>query len=293
MEAISVREETRRKWTAGAGAPLVVALLKPVQVLMAAPSMLFLAALAAMLLRHPDVPFYAIDRVAFGLLVAGVAARAIVLRQRLFVMERASWPMLGLTLLAVASVAGQPFDNETWSLLAAKFLVPFTLFHLARLVFQEERSLRQFEVFGLAVLAYLSFTAIAFLVGAKELIFSKLHSGPKPGLSRRPRTRAAAASRGQRCFAQPAGTAGMARLPARAIPRGEGLAAAGFSTSGGLGHDDAGSVAFVCRDDSGGDRAIPERGLVAGRSRPGAGGERGRAVGAVQSGPAKHDCGTL
>ena len=95
MEAISVREETRSKWTAGAGAPLVVALLKPVQVLMAAPSMLFLAALAAMLLRHPDVPFYAIDRVAFGLLVAGVAARAIVLRQRLFVMERASWPMLG------------------------------------------------------------------------------------------------------------------------------------------------------------------------------------------------------
>jgi putative inorganic carbon (hco3(-)) transporter len=171
MEVVSLREGTRGKWAAGAGAPLVVALLRPVQLLMAAPSMLFLAALAAMLLRHPDVPFYAIDRVAFGLLVAGVVARAIVFRQRLFVMERASWPMVGLTLLAVANVAGQPFDNETWSLLAAKFLVPFTLFHLARLVFQEERSLRQFEIFALVVLAYLSFTAIAFLVGAKELIF--------------------------------------------------------------------------------------------------------------------------
>ncbi|MGD0761013.1 MAG: hypothetical protein ABR921_19100, partial [Candidatus Sulfotelmatobacter sp.] len=181
MEAVSVREETRGKWAAGIGAPLVAAALKPVQVLMAAPSMLFLAALAAMLLRHPDVPFYAIDRVAFGLLVVGVLARAVVLRQRLFVMERASWPMVGLTLLAVASVAGQPFDNETWSLLAAKFLVPFTLFHLARLVFQEERALRQFEIFALAVLAYLSFTAIAFLADAKELIFPGFILDPSLG----------------------------------------------------------------------------------------------------------------
>jgi O-antigen ligase len=134
-----------------------------------------------MLLRHPDVPFYAIDRVAFGILVVGVCARAIVLRRRLFVMERASWPMAGLTLLAVASVAAQPFDSEAWSLLAAKFLVPFTLFHLARLVFDEESSLRRFEVFALAVLAYLSFTAIAFLVGAKELIFPRFILDPSLG----------------------------------------------------------------------------------------------------------------
>jgi putative inorganic carbon (HCO3(-)) transporter len=145
--------------------------LRPLQALMAAPSLLFLAALTAMLLRHPDVAFYEIDRVAFGLLVVGVVGRALVLRQRLFVVERVTWPMLGLTTLAVASVIGQPFDNETWSLLASKLIVPLALFHLAGLVFTEERRFRQFEVFALVVLAYLSFTAIAFLSGAYFLIF--------------------------------------------------------------------------------------------------------------------------
>jgi len=145
--------------------------LRPLQALMAAPTFLFLAALTAMLLRHPDVRFYEIDRVAFVLLVLGVAGRAVVFRQRLFVVERATWPMIGLTLLALASVSGRPFDHETWCLLAAKCIVPFTLFHLARLVFIEKRHFRQFEIFALIVLAYLSFTAIAFLVGAKSLIF--------------------------------------------------------------------------------------------------------------------------
>lgn len=145
--------------------------LRPLQALLTAPTALFLAALTAMLLRHPDVPFYEIDRVAFGLLVLSVLGRAMVARQPLFHFERVTWLMLSLTLLAVASVAGQPFDHETWSLLAAKFIVPFALFHLAGVVFTEENSLRHFEVFVLIVLAYLSFTAIAFLIGAKSLIF--------------------------------------------------------------------------------------------------------------------------
>jgi len=146
-------------------------LLHSLRALMAAPSLLFLAALTAMLLRHPDVAFYEIDRVAFILLVVGVVGSAVVLRQPLFVAERATWPMVGLTLLALVSVMGRPFDNETWCLLAAKYIVPFTLFHLARLVFQGEVRFRQFEVFVVIVLAYLSFTAIAFMVGANSLIF--------------------------------------------------------------------------------------------------------------------------
>ena len=147
--------------------------LRPMQALTAAPTLLFLAALTAMLLRHPDVHFYEIDRVAFGLLVLGVLARAVVFRQPLLIFDRATWPMLGLTLLAVTSVVSRPFDSETWSLLAAKIIVPFALFHLARLVFTDERQFRQFEVFALLVLAYLSFTAIAFLAGARALIFPR------------------------------------------------------------------------------------------------------------------------
>lgn len=149
------------------------AVLRPLQGLMATPSLLFLATLTAMLLRHPDVAFYEIDRVAFALLLVGVLGRAMVRRQRSFVVERATWPMIGLTGLAVASVIRQPFDHETWSLLASKLIVPFVLFHLAGLVFSEEKRFRQFEVFALIVLGYLSFTAIAFLSGAQSLIFPR------------------------------------------------------------------------------------------------------------------------
>jgi len=172
MQAIALGGEARR---GGLAEEFILraaqALLHPVRALLAVPSVLFLAALTAMLLRPPDVDFYEIDRVAFGLLVAGVVGLAVVRRQQLFLVERATWPMVGLTLLAVGSVIGQPFDNETWCLLASKFIVPFTLFHLARLVFQDEGRFRQFEIFALIVLAYLSFTAIAFLAGANSLIF--------------------------------------------------------------------------------------------------------------------------
>jgi O-antigen ligase len=75
--------------------------------------------------------------------------------------------------LALATVIRQPFDTETWSLLASKFIVPFVLFHVAALVFTEESKFRQFEIFTLLVLAYLSFIAIAFLLGARSLIFPR------------------------------------------------------------------------------------------------------------------------
>ena len=147
--------------------------LRPLQVLMAAPSLLFLGALTAMLLRHPDVAFYEIDRVAFGLLVVGVVGRGVILRQRLLFVERVTWPMIGLMALALVSVTGQPYDHETWSLLGSKLIVPLALFHLSGLVFTNERHFRQFEIFALIVLAYLSFTAIAFLCGAHSLIFPR------------------------------------------------------------------------------------------------------------------------
>ena len=151
--------------------------LLPLQAMMTAPTALFLVALTAMLLRHPDVPFYEIDRVAFALLVVGVAGRAVVTRQRLLVVERATWPMIGLTLLAVASVIGQPFDNETWCLLAAKFIVPFALFHLAGLVFQEERRLRQFEMFSPGGAGLSLFHVDRFPGGREVADLSAVHFG--------------------------------------------------------------------------------------------------------------------
>jgi len=160
-------------WGEHASVGVAKTVLRPFQLLIGSPSFFFLAALTAMLLRHPDVRFYQIDRVAFGLLLLAVVSRAVVLRQPLIVVERATWPMLGLTLLALIDIAEQPFDHETWSVLASKLIVPFTLFHLAQLVFTSEKHLRQFEGFALVILAYLSFTAIAFLCGARWLIFPR------------------------------------------------------------------------------------------------------------------------
>jgi hypothetical protein len=167
--AVAIQEPAGRTEAFIANAAKV--LLLPLQALIRWPSALFLSALTAMLLRHPDVRFYDIDRVAFGLLVIGVVGRTIVLRHRPGVWSRISWPMLALTALAIAGLLSGPFEQEAWSLLAAKFLVPFTLFHLAQVVFVDQRSMRQFEIFALIVLAYLSFTSIAFLVGAHSLIF--------------------------------------------------------------------------------------------------------------------------
>ncbi len=163
----------RPAWVARLGCHGIELGLRVMHAAVIAPTALFLVALSAMLLRHPDVPFYEIDRVAFLLLLVTVLARAVILRQRVLTIERATWPMFGLALLAITGVLEQPFDNETWCLLAAKFIVPYALFHLAILVFREERQLRRFELFAMIVLAYLCFTAIAFLVGAKQLIFPR------------------------------------------------------------------------------------------------------------------------
>lgn len=147
--------------------------LRPLQALIAAPPLLFLTALTAMLFSHPDVPFHRLNRVTFGLLVVAVLARTVVFRQDLLRLERASRPMIALTIVVLISLTGRPVDEDTWGLLAAKYLFPFTLFHLARMVFTSEREIRHFEVLALGVLAYLSFTAIAFLVGAHALVFPK------------------------------------------------------------------------------------------------------------------------
>lgn len=178
--AVSVARIIIPTWE-GVASVCVKALLRPIQLLVSAPAILFLAALTAMLMRPPDVEFFPIDRLVFGLLIFGVVVRMLVLRrgpgqehgQEWFRFQRATWPMLGLTLLATLSLASQPYDPETWSVLAAKFIVPFALFHLATVVFADERSRRQFEIFSIAVLAYLCFISIAFLAGADFLIFPR------------------------------------------------------------------------------------------------------------------------
>lgn len=167
--ALNWVRQARNDWSPGATVVKVV--LWPLQVLVSAPALLFMGALAAMLLRPPNVEVFPIDRLLFVVLIVGVLARAVVQKQTIRFPQRATWPMLALTGVALASVLSQPYENEAWSVLAGKFIVPFALFYLAQFVFTNETRFRQFEIFCLLILAYLSFTSIAFLVGARSLIF--------------------------------------------------------------------------------------------------------------------------
>ena len=147
--------------------------LSPLHALIAAPSLLFLATLALMLFHPPDFHFHSLDRIAFALLIFVVLLRACVLREPFQLAGAVTWPMLGLLLLAFCDSLAHPYEAETWSLFAAKWLVPLVLYQLAAFVFADAASVRRFEVLSLAVLGYLSLIAVLFMVGAKEFIFPR------------------------------------------------------------------------------------------------------------------------
>jgi len=146
---------------------------RPLHALIVAPSFLFIATLGLMLFHSPDFHFHSIDRVAFGVLIFVALLRACVLQRPLRVSRLVTWPMLGLLLLAFFGALAQPYEPEIWSLFAAKWLVPFALFHLAAFIFDDAASLRRFEIFTLAVLGYLTLIAILFLADAKPFIFPR------------------------------------------------------------------------------------------------------------------------
>jgi O-antigen ligase len=148
-------------------------ILRPLHLALCFPSVLYLATLLVFLFRPPDFYFYYADRIAFFTVAFFVGLRALAYRERLPFIAGISWPMLGLIGLAVFRACREPLDPQTWSLVASKFIVPFTLFHLAILVFRSARAQAHFEIFGIVVLAYLIFTAVAFLLDARTLILPR------------------------------------------------------------------------------------------------------------------------
>ena len=161
------------RWLGDVFAGGVEAFFRPLHALLRAPALLFIATMALMLFHSPDSPFPSYDRVAFLLLVFVVLLRVCVLRERMRLGGAVSWPMLALLLLALYGTLAQRYTPETWSMFAARWLVPFVLFQLAGYVFESPTSLRQFELFALLVLAYLSLIAVFFMAGMKDLIFPR------------------------------------------------------------------------------------------------------------------------
>jgi O-antigen ligase len=144
--------------------------------------LLYMGTLTIFLFRPPDVDLFELDRLGFVLLVAACVVRAIILRKSFWPSLPLMWPMSLLLLLAVLSTLRQPYDSQTWSLVAAKFAVPYTLYYLAGLTFDTPAWLRRLEIFLLCVLAYLSLTAIFQLFGWDALIFPRYILNPELGI---------------------------------------------------------------------------------------------------------------
>ena len=137
-----------------------------------APATLYLVALTAMLFRPPDLKTVPVDRIAFIVLLGCLALRWCISREQLSAYP-ASWPMLALLLVGLWGVLAQPNEPQAWSLLAAKWIVPVALFHVAGNVFRSESALRKLETFSLVVLVYLAAMAIFSLLNLSSLLFPK------------------------------------------------------------------------------------------------------------------------
>lgn len=148
-------------------------LLRPLHLGLAFPSILYVAAMTVFLFRPPDVFSFYADRIAFAVLLFLVALRAMALREKIPFFAGLSLPMLGLMTLAMLRALREGFDAQNWSIVGSKFIVPFTLFHIAALVFRNASQRKHFEIFAIAALTYLVFIAIAFLADARSLIFPR------------------------------------------------------------------------------------------------------------------------
>jgi putative inorganic carbon (HCO3(-)) transporter len=126
-----------------------------------------------MLFRPPDVTFYHLDRIALLALVFVVMLRAVSRNQTPRLTKLVALPLFGLMTLSAWDVLRQPYQADRWAALVTRWIVPFALFHLSQLIFQDTESHQQFERFLLVVLVYLSAIAVAFLFGWTALIFPK------------------------------------------------------------------------------------------------------------------------
>lgn len=154
------------------GARSIVAPIKALYWFLCAPEYVFLAALTAMLFRPPDLQMFPADRVAFLLLLA-VACVRLLLRCDRLPMYSVTWPMLALLVLGLWSTFSQPYSAKAWSTLAAQWIVPVVMFHLGGTVFSTAESQRKLHWFSVAVLLYLSLTAVFSMLDLKLLIFPR------------------------------------------------------------------------------------------------------------------------
>lgn len=160
---------------------LTVSALTSFYALVCAPQSMFLLALTAMLFRPPDLKAFPFDRAAIIVLLAVTVIRIVLTRDRLRTYS-STWPMLFLAALGLQGALAQSYQAQSWSLLAAKWIVPVALFHIAGTTFTDEVGIRKLEIFSVVVLVYLSAIAIFSLFDLPELVYPQFILDPGIGI---------------------------------------------------------------------------------------------------------------
>lgn len=135
------------------------------------PSLLFPISLAALAFFPPDYVAPPFDRLMLGVLCVATFWHMLLTRSAVLFLEPVVVPLALLALISIASAATAPYEQQAWSLLAAKYVVPLVMFFVARYVFRDDKAVQRFFIAGNILLAYLVFTAIASLTGADSVVF--------------------------------------------------------------------------------------------------------------------------
>lgn len=120
--------------------------------------------------RPPGPHFFPFDRVALAALLFTVFLYTVMRQQSIRLSGEIAWPLSALLLLSLIGVMATPDDAQAWSVFAAKWFVPFVMFAVAGLLFDDPLFLPRFETFTLIALAYLIWISVASMVGARSLI---------------------------------------------------------------------------------------------------------------------------
>jgi putative inorganic carbon (hco3(-)) transporter len=147
------------------------------------PSIVFVLCLGAIMFKSPSLKTLPFDRIAFlfTFIVAILSFWFYKGNTRILV-EPIAFPMLALTIMGTVSAVQVRFDIERWSFLANKFIVPFSMFFIAKMVFKNEWAVRHFFVFCITVLTYLTLLSVSHLIGADFLIYPSYILDPTLGI---------------------------------------------------------------------------------------------------------------
>lgn len=132
--------------------------------------LLFPVMLSLMLFRPPGLDSFPVDRVAFLFVCVAAGVHLAITHQRFQLLTPVTWPMAALLVLSSCNVFCHGYNAESWSMFAAKWLVPFVIYQAAAYILPSRKALRSFEIFALLVLAYLILISVAFLAGADWVI---------------------------------------------------------------------------------------------------------------------------